>query len=249
MIHHKPKVVDLCCGAGGFSEGFRQAGFDIILGVDIWKVSLQSFKLNHKCDVIKKDIRFIESLPECDVIIGSPPCQNLSKISRTKNDTKGLELIHEFERIVKENNPDYWVWENVDYIKKYYPSASILNSWDFGLPQRRIRAFVSNFTTFRMNYSPGKWTKPYQYSGARADNKSRACAKHITRSGTVRTKRIRDLETGEYLPIQDVKILMGFPGEYILSGSTTNQQKQLGNAVCPPISKAIAEGIMNDIND
>ena len=142
-----------------------------------------------------------------------------------------------------------FVMENVDYIKKYYPSASILNSWDFGLPQRRIRAFVSNFTTFRMNYSPGKWTKPYQYSGARADNKSRACAKHITRSGTVRTKRIRDLETGEYLPIQDVKILMGFPGEYILSGSTTNQQKQLGNAVCPPISKAIAEGIMNDIND
>lgn len=31
----KLKVIDLFCGAGGFSEGFRQAGLEIILGVDI----------------------------------------------------------------------------------------------------------------------------------------------------------------------------------------------------------------------
>ena len=246
-MHHKPKVIDLCCGAGGFSEGFQQAGFNIILGVDFWGTALESFKYNQKCEVIETDIRLIETLPDCDVIIGSPPCQNLSKLNRKKDYVKGLELIYEFERIIKENSPTYWVWENVEEVKNYYPSASILNSWDFGLPQRRKRAFISNFSMFRMNYLPGKWTRLYQYSGARADNKSKSSIKHITRSGTVLTKRIRDLDSGEYLSIPDVKILMGFPGEYEFKGSLNNQQKQLGNAVCPPISKEIAEAILNEM--
>jgi DNA (cytosine-5)-methyltransferase 1 len=32
-----PKVVDLFCGAGGLSAGFRAAGFKIIAGVDNWR--------------------------------------------------------------------------------------------------------------------------------------------------------------------------------------------------------------------
>ena len=246
MIHHKPKVIDLCCGAGGFSEGFRQAGFDIILGVDIWGEALESFKHNQKCDILEKDIRNVLELPfDCDVLIGSPPCQKLSRVCNKRDIPKGLELIREFERIVNFNGPDYWVWENVEYIKNYYSSASVLNSWDFGLPQRRIRAFVSNFSFFRMNYLPGKWTELYQYSGARADNKSKAAIRHTVRSGTVRTKRIRNIQTGKYLLIDDVKVLMGFPANYYFSGLITNQQKQIGNAVCPPVAKAIAEGIMD----
>jgi site-specific DNA-cytosine methylase len=29
------KVIDLFCDAGGFSEGFKQAGLEILLGVDM----------------------------------------------------------------------------------------------------------------------------------------------------------------------------------------------------------------------
>lgn len=244
-MHPKHTVIDLCCGAGGFSEGFRQAGFKIILGVDTWGTALKSFKHNQKCDVLQMDIRDIDELPDCDVIIGSPPCQNLSRVNTKKDVVKGLELIKEFERIVKINHPEYWVWENVEYVKNYYPSAHVLNSWDYGLPQRRIRAFVSNFSFFRMNYLPGKWTEPYQYSGARAENKSQASIRHTTCSGTVRTKRIRNIRTGEYLSIDEVKKLMGFPQDYHLCGSVTNQQKQLGNAVCPPVAKGIADGLLD----
>jgi site-specific DNA-cytosine methylase len=237
-------VIDLFCGCGGFSEGFRQAGFKIILGIDIWMDALKSFKINQKCDVLRMDIKDVNLLPECDVIIGSPPCVNFSSINLKREEEIGLVLIHEFERIIKINNPTIWIWENVPSVKKYYPSASILNSWNFGLPQKRKRAFVSNFSFFRMKYEKGKDTKLYGYDGHRASNEGEYGWKHHCKSGTVRTKRIRDIETDKFLSINKVKELMGFPKSYKLYGNITSQQKQLGNAVCPPVAKEIALSIL-----
>lgn len=68
------KVIDLFCGAGGFSEGFKQAGYEIVLGVDMWEDALKSYEVNQECEVWKRDIIDIDILPPCDVIIGSPPC-------------------------------------------------------------------------------------------------------------------------------------------------------------------------------
>ncbi|MGC8547355.1 MAG: DNA cytosine methyltransferase, partial [Thermoplasmata archaeon] len=39
-------VIDLFCGAGGFSEGFHQAGFDVVLGVDNWRPACETHRLN-----------------------------------------------------------------------------------------------------------------------------------------------------------------------------------------------------------
>jgi site-specific DNA-cytosine methylase len=187
------KVIDLFCGMGGFSEGFKQAGFDVILGIDIWRDALKTFKANQGCDTLQEDIRDIEHLPDCDVIIGSPPCQNFSTLNTKKDVCSGLKLVREFERIIKLNMPQFWIWENVESIKNFYPSAFMLNSWDFGLPQRRKRVF-----------------------------------------------------TNEFLSIDKVKELMGFSKSYSISGKVTSQQKQLGNAVCPPVSKVIANAIINE---
>ena len=48
-------VLDLFCGAGGFSEGFRQQGFDIVLGVDNWQPAIDTFNHNFNltCSVKK----------------------------------------------------------------------------------------------------------------------------------------------------------------------------------------------------
>jgi len=35
-------VMDLFCGCGGFSKGFEQAGFDIRLGIDLWKYAVDN---------------------------------------------------------------------------------------------------------------------------------------------------------------------------------------------------------------
>jgi DNA (cytosine-5)-methyltransferase 1 len=74
-------VVDLFCGAGGFSEGFRQAGFRVVYGLDNWPVACASFRANHPgARVDCRDALTVEpsEIPDADVIIGGPPCPDFS---------------------------------------------------------------------------------------------------------------------------------------------------------------------------
>ena len=43
----KITTIDLFSGCGGLSYGLNQAGFNIVLGIDNWKQSLETFKYNH----------------------------------------------------------------------------------------------------------------------------------------------------------------------------------------------------------
>jgi site-specific DNA-cytosine methylase len=239
-------VIVLFSGCGGFSEGFRQAGFNIIYANDNWDVALQSHALNHHhAEHILADIRTLDEFPEADIIIGSPPCQKFSRAGKQDHEI-GMELIKEFERVVKIVKPKYWVWENVPAVAYYYKNSCILDAYDFGLPQHRKRCFVSNFSFIRMNTLPGIETQKIIYDGSLNETvgRSKSGWKHTTCSGTVCTKRPRDASTNELLSIERVKELMGFPQVYKLFGGVTSQQKQLGNAVCPPVAKIIAKALL-----
>ena len=97
----KPTVIDIFCGAGGFSEGFRQQGFDVVMGIDSWLPAIETFNHNFglECETknvldFKNSIKEIESLPDTDVIIGSPPCVTFSNsnISGKADKTSGVTL-------------------------------------------------------------------------------------------------------------------------------------------------------------
>ena len=68
------QVLDLFCGAGGFSEGFWKIGFKTI-GVDIFKPVGKTYELITGNDFIKADLskEFIDV--DCDIIVGGPPCK------------------------------------------------------------------------------------------------------------------------------------------------------------------------------
>ena len=132
-------------------------------------------------------------------------------------------------------------------MKRLYPSAFIINAFDVGVPQKRRRAFVANFSFFRQSYKRGALTQVYGYIGALAANKGKMALRHHGQSRTVTRSRIRNLETNKYLDMEDVKGLMGFPREYYLYGGVTSQQQQLGNAVSPPVAKVVAEGLIAQI--
>src|SRR3989344_4366378 len=76
------RVCDFFCGAGGFSEGFRQKGFRIVFALDIWKPAIDTHALNHPgCRHAQMDIKELDSaekidsiVPDTEIIIGSPPC-------------------------------------------------------------------------------------------------------------------------------------------------------------------------------
>ncbi len=134
-------VADFFCGAGGFSEGFRQLGFELDFALDFWKPAINTLKAYHpkhhfeSMDILELDsIKKIEAVvPDTDVIIGSPPCVSFSYSNKAGYADKslGLKLINAFLRIVackkKKGTLKYWIMENVPNTVKYIEDEY---SWD-----------------------------------------------------------------------------------------------------------------------
>lgn len=130
----KLTVIDFFCGAGGFSEGFRQKGFEIVKGYDNWQPAIDTYNHNFNTNStvknlldFKDSIEEINLLPDTDVIIGSPPCVSFSSSNNSGKADKslGLELTKCFLRIVavkkhqKNSILKAWYMENVVNSKKY----------------------------------------------------------------------------------------------------------------------------------
>lgn len=141
-------VIDFFCGAGGFSEGFRQMGYEIVYGFDHWKPAVDTFNhnFNLNCEPknildFKKSIFEIENLPNTEIIIGSPPCVSFSSSNKSGNADKslGVELTETFLRIVaiKKHQPNSilkaWFMENVVNSKRYLQTAYTFK--DLGLTE------------------------------------------------------------------------------------------------------------------
>lgn len=126
-------VIDFFCGAGGFSEGFRRAGYDVIMGIDNWQPAITTHNFNHGLnDNVKsvldfEDIEEINKLPDTDIIIGSPPCQlfSLSNQGGNANKDSGINLIKTFYKVIavkkfqKNSKLKAWLMENVPNSQNY----------------------------------------------------------------------------------------------------------------------------------
>ena len=188
----KRNVIDLFCGAGGLSTGFRMAGFDVILGVDNIPVFCETFEKNdHKSicgnireisvEQIKKEI----DNKKVDVVVGGPPCQGFSMAGRRDPKDPRNSLFMEFVRIVGGLKPEFFVMENVpgiltmktqegifvkDIILKefnklgYRVEAKKLLAADYGVPQKRKRVvFIGTNTNKKINFpEPTHFKKPYK---------------------------------------------------------------------------------------
>jgi DNA (cytosine-5)-methyltransferase 1 len=145
---NKLTVIDFFCGAGGFSEGFRQKGFHILKGYDHWSPAIATYNHNFgtKSSLTNilnfTEIKEIELLPNTDVIIGSPPCVSFSNSNKSGKADKslGLDLTNCFLRVVavkkhqKNSILKAWYMENVvnsiKYISKVYTFNDLnLNQW------------------------------------------------------------------------------------------------------------------------
>lgn len=165
----KPTALDLFCGAGGLSEGLRQAGFNVIGAVDNDPFACKTYKLNHgKTKLWQTDINKLSGRTlmnelsihsgQLDLLAACPPCQGFSTI-RTKNGSKTNRdprnnLIFEVIRFIRSLRPKMVMLENVPgliysecfykfkqelYKLGYKVDSRILNSAQYGVPQRRKR--------------------------------------------------------------------------------------------------------------
>jgi DNA (cytosine-5)-methyltransferase 1 len=162
-------AIDLFCGAGGLSEGLRQAGFKILAGNDIDPHAGATFKATHSDaqflsgsihELSASDFLSLTGLKkgELDCLAGGPPCQGYSVYNhqRGMHDERS-HLFKEYLRIVEGLMPRWLVMENVTGIMSagqgeafqavlagirnlgYKVEAKTLRAEDYGVPQERRR--------------------------------------------------------------------------------------------------------------
>ncbi len=83
QVNENLNVLDLFCGCGGMSNGLREAGLNIIAGIDIWDKAIDNYKKNYHHKAICADLtklppdlfcKTYEINKNIDIIVGGPPC-------------------------------------------------------------------------------------------------------------------------------------------------------------------------------
>lgn len=177
-LQRRPVVVDLFAGAGGISEGFRQAGYHVAAGVEIDPDAAATYRKNFpRAATIVGDIcsagvheQVLNAAKTADVIVGGPPCQAFSQM---RNHTRLIDdprnsLYREFVQIVAGILPRAFLMENVTGIDQmgvreqilrdlmldgeYKVAAQVVDAADFGVPQARKRLlFFGLHRSFGLN--------------------------------------------------------------------------------------------------
>ena len=161
----RPRIGDLFTGAGGLSEGFERAGFEVAFALDMDPAALRTYRVNHPAvpddHVVCGDIRAVEAgafrrlagRRRLDILIGAPPCQGFSHVGhRSKKTLTGYKiagddrnyLYEEFVRASLELRPRLLLMENV-------PGMSSAKKGDLSFLDACARALGSQ------GYRTGVW--------------------------------------------------------------------------------------------
>ena len=158
-----PTIIDLFCGAGGFSYGFSKMGYNILLANDIDKDALRTYSFNHpeinSSRIINDDVKLISQNihkyvnSQVDMIIGGPPCQSFSSANQQRviDDPRNV-LYKYFVKFVNDLKPKFIIMENVRGMLKvanqvvedfdkigYTAKYRLYDATNFSVPQKRIR--------------------------------------------------------------------------------------------------------------
>ncbi|MDE5548909.1 MAG: DNA (cytosine-5-)-methyltransferase, partial [Clostridia bacterium] len=178
----KFRVLDLFCGAGGFSSGLEMIdNYSTEVGLDCDKYAIETFSKNFPnatpiCgdildDAIKKQVIAESKKRNVNMIIGGPPCQGFSLKGKNLGifDERNY-LFREYLNVVKEIRPDVFIIENVknilnssnhyfrDAITKeieelgYIVNYGVVNAKNYGVPQNRERAIFIASKTKFINF-------------------------------------------------------------------------------------------------
>lgn len=160
----KASVIDLFCGAGGLSYGFREEGFDVVAGIDADETCRYAYETNIKAPFLRQDVSSLTSTKlnklypkHCHtVLVGCAPCQPFSAYN-CKNKDQNWKLVRDFGRLIAESLPDVVSMENVprlctfrggevfrDFTQTlrsagYDITFDVLSAADYGLAQTRSR--------------------------------------------------------------------------------------------------------------
>jgi len=116
-------VIDLFCGCGGMSKGLTDAGLNIIAGIDVWDIAINSYRKNFHHQGICQDLTklppekfnamYNKEHKQVDLIVGGPPCQGFSIAGKRDTKDPRNSLFMEYVKYINYFNPRAFIMENV----------------------------------------------------------------------------------------------------------------------------------------
>lgn len=156
------RFAGLFAGIGGFELGLRQSGHETALLCDVLPASRAVLRTHFPQADYHDDLTTLRSLPrDVDALCAGFPCQDLSQAGRTAGLAGGRSgLITEVFRLLSRRRIPTVVVENVPFMlqlngghamraiveeferRGYRWAYRVVDSYAFGLPQRRERVFL-----------------------------------------------------------------------------------------------------------
>ena len=129
MSNNKLKIAELFCGAGGFAQGAKDAGFEHIWGVDNHEDSCKTFEKNQKCEAFHQNIedfskpsnlkKVKKDFGKIDGLLFGFPCNDFSLVGKKeKMEGKFGGLYRYACKVLNFFEPEFFVAENVTSLSK-----------------------------------------------------------------------------------------------------------------------------------
>lgn len=149
-------IVDLFCGAGLLSAGFRARGFEPVLALDVDEHSVRSYNRNVAAVAEVGSVEHVRAVRSC-VLLSAPPCQGFSTLGRRDSKDERNALCLHVPEWAARVRPEVVVIENVPPFLEsrewrsmmrrlaamgFEYDAWVLDAADYGAPQHRQRAFT-----------------------------------------------------------------------------------------------------------
>ncbi len=136
----KKIILHLCADTGSDSKPYKDAGYEVIL--------------------VGKDIGVENYHPPKNIhgIIANPVCTEFSIATgfhKKRDYEKGMFLVRECQRIIREANPKWWVIENpaTGRLKDFLGNPTMTyEPWHYGSPWTKRTALWGNFQTPERKY-------------------------------------------------------------------------------------------------
>lgn len=164
----QPTAIDLFAGAGGASQGLRDAGFRVLAAVETDESAADTYAQNHKgTKLLRQDIKEVDTAQlrkelmlaphELTLLNACPPCQGFSTLGAADADDPRNDLIAAVWPFVAVMRPRAIVLENVPGIRDddrlvrllrqargagYSAREYCVQAADLGVPQRRRRHLI-----------------------------------------------------------------------------------------------------------
>lgn len=210
--------IDLFAGIGGMRIAFEDVGGKCVFSSEWDKPAQDTYEANFG-DRPSGDITKInpESIPDHDILLAGFPCQAFSICGDRKGflDTRGTSFFN-IEEILRTKQPYAFLLENVKNLKShdkgrtfatiikcledlgYFVHHKVLNSLDFGIPQKRERTIIVGFRE-NIQFSFPKPSNIKPNLSAILESDSRVDAKYFA-SPEIRNKRLLKVKPNYPIP-------------------------------------------------